>query len=115
MLFIVRHSSVEGRRVPVRPFAVAESLEELRGPVGIVTLPLTADWSPRQSFDLSDDATAISVYSQILGRTPDPAIMAAYVNGRRLAEVWGRIRLPQHVRFAWEQSIPALTVEPAVA
>jgi hypothetical protein len=51
----------------VRPYAVAQSLDELNGPVhGPLELPHELAWSGRRSFDLDDDYDRSAAYKIIL-------------------------------------------------
>lgn len=51
----------------VRPYAVAPSLSELRGPAhGVLDLPHELAWSGRRSFDLDDDYDRAAAYKIIL-------------------------------------------------
>jgi hypothetical protein len=51
----------------IRPYAVAESLDELCGPAhGVLELPQELAWSGRRRFDLDDDYDRAAAYKIVL-------------------------------------------------
>jgi len=96
----------------VRPYAVAESLDELRGPVhGCLELPHELAWSGRREFDLDDDYDRVAAYKIVLdeGRHEH---FRRYLNGRLLLRHWQEIAPARQVRALWEQRFPSLPVPP---
>ena len=104
-------SSAEG--VPfsyaqVRPYVVAESLDELRGPVhGPLELPRELAWSGRRSFDLDNDYDRSAAYKIILEEGPEEHFRR-YLNARLLVRYWRQIRPSRQVRALWERRFPEL-------
>jgi hypothetical protein len=92
----------------IRPYAVAESLEELRGPAhGVLELPQELAWSGRRRFDLDDDYDRSAAYKIILeeGREED---FRRYLNGRLLRSHWHNILPARQVQALWEGQFPEL-------
>lgn len=89
----------------VRPVALPEALEDLDGPItGTVRLPLRAYSSGAglgRVFNLGEEAERIELYQIVLtdGTRED---LCGYVNRAELLRLWCRLRLPAHVRRAWE-------------
>ena len=104
-------SSAEG--VPfsyaqVRPYVVAESLDELRGPVhGPLELPRELAWSGRRSFDLDNDYDRSAAYKIILEEGQEDHFRR-YLNARLLVRYWRQIRPSRQVRALWERRFPEL-------
>jgi DNA invertase Pin-like site-specific DNA recombinase len=94
---------------PGRNVLVATRLEDLSGPTaGLVELPLRLFWSGSDRvFDLDDPAARNTAYEAVLGESVEAAELA-WLNGRKLAEVWPRLFLPRGVRRAWEEQHPVL-------
>lgn len=109
MIDIIQYATVDGKRVPVRPFAVPESLRDLRGPRrGLVDLPFPLDWSSDHRYSLDSVPSLMELYSQLIGRTPVPEALGAYINSDVLIEIWPRLRLPEYVRNEWERRLPMI-------
>lgn len=101
---------------PGRAVLVATDLEELRGPTaGPVELPLRVFWSGSdKTFNLDDPAELNTVYEAVLGESVNAAELA-YLNGRKLVEVWPQLFVPRGVRRAWEERHPVLRAARQVA
>jgi hypothetical protein len=72
----------------IRPYAVAESLDDLRGPVhGALELPHELAWGGRRRFGLDDDYERAAAYKIILeeGRVGH---FRYYLNARLLQRHW---------------------------
>lgn len=92
-----------------KPFFVSESIAQLTGPsVGSVELPLSIDWTPSNTFDLSNPMRVRTMYAKVLMEAPDEQSISKFVNGNLLIREWTRLRLPSYVRSAWEQKHPEL-------
>ena len=92
-----------------KPFFVPDSMSELHGPDGgQVVLPVSIDWTPANTFDVSNPVRVRSMYAKILMESPDEGTIATYVNRSVLLREWTRLRLPSYVRHAWEQRHPEL-------
>ncbi|MFD2079497.1 hypothetical protein SAMN05421678_11619 [Actinopolymorpha cephalotaxi] len=92
----------------VRPYAVTESLEELRGPDhGFLDLPQHLAWSGRRRFDLDDDYDRAAAYKIILeeGREDD---FRHYLNASLLRSNWNDILPARRVQALWEGRFPDL-------
>ena len=92
----------------VRPYAVAESLDELRGPAhGALELPQELAWSGRRRFDLDDDYDRAAAYKIILeeGREED---FRRYLNSGVLRRYWHDILPARQVQALWEGHFPEL-------
>ncbi|TMR95103.1 hypothetical protein [Nonomuraea basaltis] len=92
----------------IRPYAVAESLDELRGPVhGVVTLPHELAWSGRRSFDLDDSYDLGALYKIVLEEGSQEHLRAL-LNGEVLRRHWGEFLPARRVRALWEEQFPEL-------
>lgn len=92
----------------IRPYAVAESLEELRGPAhGVLELPQQLAWSGRRRFDLEDAYDRAAAYKIILeeGREED---FRRYLNSGLLRSHWHEILPARQVQALWEGHFPEL-------
>lgn len=92
----------------VKPYVVAESLDDLHGPDhGEITLSHALAWSGRRSFDLDDDYDHVAVYKIVLeeGLEED---LRRLINGGLLRRYWREIRASRQVRTMWEQRFPEL-------
>jgi hypothetical protein len=92
-----------------RPYAVAGSLELLRGPVsGVVQLPAHLDWSGHAEYDLDAPGRIIDLYRAVLVEAASPQDLHAYLNAAVLRRLWAVLWLPGQLRRAWEQQFPVL-------
>jgi hypothetical protein len=92
----------------VRPYAVAESLDELQGPAhGVLELPHELAWSGRRRFDLDDDYDRGAAYKIVLEEGREEHFRRL-VNGTLLRRHWSEIRPARQVRALWEQRFPEL-------
>lgn len=91
-----------------KPYAVAESLDELRGPVdGVLELPHDLVWSGRRRFDLSDDYDRTAAYKIVLEEGREEHFRR-YLNGGLLRRYWHEILPARRVRALWEGRFPEL-------
>lgn len=96
-------------RTTSRPVVVADDLARLRGPSsGIVTLPITLNWTPRTNYDLSTDGARRSLDQVVLREALDESELEEYLNADLLRSLWPSLTLPRAVREAWEQLHPNL-------
>jgi hypothetical protein len=92
----------------VRPYVVAASLGELKGPVhGSLELPRELAWSGRRIFDLDDDYDRSAAYKIILEEGQEEHFRR-YLNARLLVAHWRRIRPARQVAASWERRFPEL-------
>lgn len=92
-----------------RPYVVARSLRELKGPTtGRVRLPLHLDWSEQGTYDLDDEATLRLMYERVLREAQSADDLRRYLNGDELRRVWPDLFLPRQVSQLWEQRFPEL-------
>jgi hypothetical protein len=92
----------------IRPYAVAESLEELCGPdEGTLELPRELVWSGRRQFDLDDDYDRSAAYKIILEEGREEHFRR-FLNGRLLRRYWLQILPARQVRALWERRFPEL-------
>jgi hypothetical protein len=93
-----------------KPYVVAEDLDDLRGPTaGTVTLPAHLDWSGNASYDLDKPARFASMYRTVLNEAGSTEDLRAWLDGRRLRQLWSTLWLPPQLRRQWESRFPALT------
>jgi hypothetical protein len=87
----------------LRPVAVPDSLDDLKGPgSGVVELPITLFWSrPDRTFNLDDRYQAIDMYLSVLDRG-DVHELASYLNGKLLVELWPDLHLTRAKRLPWQ-------------
>jgi hypothetical protein len=92
-----------------RPYAVADSLDLLRGPVsGVVQLPAHLDWSGRAEYDLDAPGRIIDLYRTVLVEAASPKDLYAYLDAAVLRRLWAVLWLPAQLRRVWEQKFPVL-------
>ena len=92
----------------IRPYAVAESLDELRGPAhGALDLPHELAWSGRRRFDLDDDYDRAAAYKIILEEGREEHFRR-YLNAQLLRRYWQEILPARQVRTLWEARFPEL-------
>ena len=93
----------------MKPFFVIDVLGDLLGPAsGAVTLPVSIDWTPANTFDLADRIRLRSMYAKVLAEAPDEAALGRYLNRDLLIREWRSLRLPDYIRRAWEDAHPEL-------
>lgn len=96
-------------RTASRPVVVADDLARLHGPSsGVVTLPITLNWTPRSTFDLDNAAARRSLYQVVLREALDEAELEEYLDAHLLQQLWHSLTLPRTVLAAWEQQHPTL-------
>lgn len=96
-----------------RPYAVADRLDELRGPTqGTVVLPSHLDWSGRADYDLAKPARLASMYRTVLTEAAGPDDLRAWIDGPTLRHLWPTLFLPPAVRRLWEGQFPELSARP---
>jgi hypothetical protein len=92
-----------------RPTYVVEDLRELtRQLTGTVILPVSLNWTPANSYDISDVQQKMRLYEAILSEAHSENDIKEYINGQELTELWERLRIPKRVRYAWESVHPKL-------
>lgn len=92
----------------IRPYAVAASLEELRGPVhGALQLPRELAWGGRRRFDLDDDYDRAAAYKIILEEGREEHFRRL-LNAGVLRRHWPEIPPARRVRALWESRFPEL-------
>ncbi len=90
------------------PYDTPTSLDALRGPdTGVLDLPITVYWGPRQRFDLQDPADVETAY-QALVREGTTAHQEALLNEELLRRLWPELMLPGRCRRTWEDRFPDL-------
>ncbi|WP_248816261.1 hypothetical protein [Frankia sp. AgPm24] len=83
----------------VRPYAVANSLDELQGPTsGVVVLDRWLDWSGSARYDLTNPGRLARMYETVLREASRTADLSRWLEGRTLARLWGDLVLPPQVR-----------------
>lgn len=93
----------------VRPYVVADSLEELTGPTtGVVELPRRLDWSEQGTYNLDDIRELRVLYERVLRESMQMDDLRQYVNGVMLRRVWHDLFLPRRVRALWHERFPTL-------
>jgi hypothetical protein len=96
-------------RMASRPVVVVDDLARMRGPSkGVVTLPITLDWTPRTRYDLSNETAQRSLYQVVLREARTEAELEEYLNADLLCRLWNSLTLPRPVREIWEAQHPAL-------
>jgi hypothetical protein len=92
-----------------RPYAVAGSLADLRGPTGgTVVLDRRLDWSGRGQYDLANPRRLASMYEAVLREATSPEDLARWLDGPTLIRLWPELVLPPQVRQPWEARFPQL-------
>lgn len=96
----------------VKPYAVPDSLQSLRGPSGgMVELRHAVSWAPGGGLvDLDEPGGIGFAYRAVLseGTVEDQVDV---LHPRRLREVWRDLLLPVRVRELWEERFPELREE----
>lgn len=93
----------------VKPYAVPESLDELRGPPGgVIELPHTVLWAPGGGrVDLDEEGGVGLAYRAVVAEGT-VADQVAVLNRDRLSAVWQELLLPRRPRELWEARFPEL-------
>lgn len=112
---LIGHTEIVGNDAGVpytyaetRPYAVADSLDELGGPVHrALELPHELAWTGRRRFDLDDDYDRAATYKIIL-EEGQPEHFRRFLNGRLLRRYWQQILPARQVRALWEGRFPEL-------
>jgi hypothetical protein len=98
------------RYADVRPYAIADTLGELRGPTsGVVVLDRWLDWSGSARYDLATPGRLARMYETVLREASTAADLSRWLDGRTLVQLWGDLVLPPQVRSRWEARFPELT------
>jgi len=96
-------------RTVSRPVVVVDDLTRLHGPsAGVVTLPITLNWTPRTRYDLASQTAAWSLYQVVLREARSEDEIETYLNADLLRRLWRSLTLPRAVREFWEAQHPAL-------
>ncbi|MFG2868853.1 hypothetical protein ACGFZH_11175 [Streptomyces zaomyceticus] len=107
---------MSSRYAQLRPYALPDSLGQLRGPgSGIVVLPRHLDWGPHYEFDLADDADVRLMYERVIREAQAPEDLHAHLNADMLRAHWRTLFLPRPARATWEARFPELASTPAAA
>jgi hypothetical protein len=97
-------------RTVSRPVVVVDDLTLLHGPAnGVVTLPITLNWTPRSRYDLSSETAVRSLYQVVLREAHTEDEIETYLNPDLLQRLWPTLTLPRPVRQFWEAQHPTLT------
>ncbi|WP_424642825.1 hypothetical protein [Embleya sp. AB8] len=97
------------RYADVRPYTVPDTFAELTGPAeGIVVLPTSLDWTPKQAYDLADDVDVRLLYETVLREAMHTEEVGRHVNGALLVHIWPQLWLPLRLRVMWESKFPDL-------
>ena len=92
-----------------RPYAAAESLDLLAGPVsGTVRLPAHLDWSGHAEYDLDAPGRIVDLYRAVLIEAASPQDLYEYLDAGMLRRLWALMWLPAQLRRTWEQKFPVL-------
>lgn len=92
-----------------RPYVVAASLDQLRGPTsGVVLLPHHLDWSGAASYDLDAPGRMVDLYRAVLIEAANPEDLNRYLERTSLKRLWSYLWLPPALRAAWEEKFLAL-------
>jgi len=109
---VLRKPIVRGevpRREHAVPFYVPDDLDALRGPdSGTFTLPLSLDWTPASSYDLSNPRRVKTMYQTVIREAKRPADVEKCLNRDLLVHLWRDLFIPDFIRDAWEQAHPEL-------
>ena len=96
----------------VKPYALPESLDDLKGPPGgVVDLPHTVLWAPGGGrVDLDEEGGVGLAYRAVVAEGT-VADQVAILNQDRLIAVWPVLLLPRRARAMWEARFPELRSE----
>ena len=96
-------------RTASRLVVVVDDLAHLHGPsAGVVSLPITLNWTPRTRYDLATETAARSLYQVVLREAHTEAEIETYLNADLLHRLWPSLALPRAVREFWEAAHPIL-------
>jgi hypothetical protein len=96
-------------RTASRAVVVVDDLTRLHGPTaGVVTLPITLNWTPRKHYDLANEAAQRSLYQVVLREAHAEDEIETYLNADLLRRLWRSLTLPRAVREFWESQHPVL-------
>jgi hypothetical protein len=96
-------------RTVSRPVVVVDDLTRLHGPsTGMVTLPITLNWTPRRRYDLASETARRSLYQVVLREAHTEDEIETYLNADLLRRLWGSLTLPRAVREFWQAQHPIL-------
>jgi hypothetical protein len=92
-----------------RPYVVAGSLDDLRGPTaGTVVLDNWLDWSGRARYQLANPRRLAAMYETVLREAVATDDLARWLNGPTLVDIWADLVLPAQVRQLWQTRFPVL-------
>ena len=93
-----------------RPYADPPGrLAELTGPTeGVVELPVTLDWGPRRTYDLTAEMDRRILYERVMREAATTDEVCRWIDGTALQAVWPRLWLPERLRRSWEAALPEL-------
>lgn len=98
----------------VKPYAIVDDLNQLRGPVGgVIELSHSVLWAPGSSHvDLDEPGGRGLAYRAVLaeGTIED---LVQILNRDQLVTAWPELLLPRRVRAMWEARFPELKPAPA--
>jgi hypothetical protein len=93
----------------IKPYAVVDSLDQLRGPAGdVVELPHSVLWAPGGGLVNLDQPGGVGLaYRAVLneGTVED---LVRVLNRDRLIAAWPDLMLPRRVQDMWESRFPEL-------
>jgi len=96
-----------------KPVFVPDSLDDLCGPTaGRVTLPLHIDWTPSNTYDLSDAVNTCTMYATVLREAKAEDDLSRFLDRELLVRAWSSLRLPDFIRESWERRFPQLLDTP---
>ncbi|WUH90877.1 hypothetical protein OG900_12755 [Streptomyces sp. NBC_00433] len=102
------------RYADIRPYTVPEVLNELAGPTsGIVSLPLSLDWSQQSRYDLSIDKDRRRLYETVIREAMDVSDLRMFLDEGLLLRLWPSLWLPVRAKSLWQERFPQL--RPAAA
>lgn len=82
-----------------RPYVVAPSLEELKGPVsGVVRLPQRLDWSGDPVYDLNKPGNLLAMCQVVLNEATHIDELRQWLNGSALIALWPKLWMWQGSR-----------------
>ncbi|RAX19070.1 transcriptional regulator [Actinomyces sp. Z5] len=107
-----RGASGSSRRVlfgDVKPYAVPDSLDDLRGPAsGSIDLPHALLWAPGGGHVDLDEDGGVNLAYRVAIAEGTVADQVAILNRDRLVSVWSELLLPRRARELWEVRFPQL-------